>query len=408
MKSTAFINNNLFKVRQACNVEIKLISDHDLRTGDLIEFQFPHSWMTIDGQSFTRQLQTSAPRKEYFINVYSDNAQFELSISPNNLFLQDGPTRHGRLIRAKLREGRVKAGEQIILTYANTMAPYIAETEYIMIRVKGKTINPPVKLIVEPDEAVYTRIIVPSGVEPGKPFEILVVSLDKFDNCSASTFENMTLKMDNGEIAAENLSFQGSVRIPFSIAREGVYRFSLGGIVSNAIRVQKDHQGPYWGDIHIHTKLSTDGQGSTPYEYACDVSGLDFASVVDHSEGLGKLGYAQVSKWASESYKPGRFVSIYADERNPVRATGHHNMYFRTLEAFNRFQTTFDDPENADRHEEFLDEISVKDVMLIPHHTGVAWLRIPDEGIGAAVDFDALGDCAYRPVMEIYSAPWTE
>jgi hypothetical protein len=148
-------------------------------------------------------------------------------------------------------------------------------------------------------------------------------------------------------------------------------------------------------DLHIHTKISSDGMGTDPYTYAREVAGLDFAGTADHAESMGELGYAQTLRWLEEANEPSRFVTIPGDERNPAAWTGHHNIYFRRVQDLLAYAVLPGKDRSLPR------DPSV--AMLVPHHTGIAWGGGPTAGVGAAVDLDACDDHGLRPVMEIYS-----
>ena len=405
MGVTAKLARDRYQVREPCAVEIVARSTKELRPGDAVEVQYPHTWSLVSGPSFTREFQAADPEAEHYVAVGAEGARFEMAIRERHLYRPQAPARHGRHMVATLAEGAVPAGAPVRIVYANTYAPYVAEAERIWMRVAGVEPDEPPVLTVTPGAAESMRIIVPSGVEPGAEFHVLVVSLDRFENRSRTGYADRTLTRSDGEVVAQGLSFTGSVRLSTRIEKEGVFRFRLGDVVSNAVRVGKGLRGPYWGDIHIHTKVSGDGQGTDPYDYARDVSGLDFAGCADHCESMGELGYAQILKWANDACEPGRFVTVLADERNPRPLTGHHNIYFCDEESFLAHAAKGDYRPPADRAEaeKWMGTLDPSKVMLIPHHTGIAWRKKPAEGVGAAVDMDAVDDLGLRPVMEVYS-----
>jgi len=397
MSVTAEIRQNSFRVRQPCTIEVAAQSTCQLVPGDTVEVQFPNSWTIVSGPSFTRPLQTDDPDAEHYVGVSApgQQARFGVEIRKRQLNRPDSESRHGRHIVATLAEGSVPAGSPIRVVYANTYAPYVAETDGVWLRVAGEAPETEPTLTVTPGPADSMRIIVPSGVEPGQRFEVLAVSFDEFENCSCTRYEDQTLTLEGGRVIAEGLDFVGSVRVPVSLSEQGVYRFRLGDVVSNAVRVAEGRRGPYWGDIHIHTKLSHDGMGTDPYRYAQQVTGLDFAGTADHWNGLGELGYQQNLDWAEDAYEPGRFVTIPGDERNPAEWTGHHNLYFRSPQDFLKYAAT------PGKEQMLPEDPSV--AMLIPHHTGIAWGGGPTAGVGAAVDVEAVDDHGLRPVIEVYS-----
>jgi len=414
---TAEIVRDAFQVGERCSVEILVRSDEDLGPGDLIEVQFPNSWYLISGPSFTREVQATDPLGDHYVEVAAPESgtRFEVEIHERNLFFPEGRARHGRLIVGRLAKGTVPAGAPVRVLYANTMAPYVAETDTVWVRVKGREVDFLPTLTVTPgpaddDEpakpAETLRLIVPSGVEPGQAFDVLVVSLDRFENCSSTRYENQTVTTGSGEVVADGLNFTGSVRVPVTLNEAGIHRFRMGETVSNAVRVGTGVHGPYWGDIHVHTGVSSDGMGCDPYGYARQVSGLDFAGTADHTEGQGEAGFRRTLEWAREAHEPGRFVTILGDERNPGHYTGHHNVYFRDEASFMRcrIRPGLYPGRSREEGEESVASLDPASAMLVPHHTGIAWRTVPKPGsIGCAVDIDAVDDRGMRPVMEIYS-----
>jgi len=406
MKITAEIKNNVFEVHKPCFVDIMIHASDSLQEGDTIQVQFPNSWTIVNGPSFTRRLQTEDPKAEHYVAVSSEcDAKFQIVITPHHLNYSEGAVRHGRLMTATLVNGTIPSGTGIHFSYTNTYAPYVTETETVWIRVKGVAPDADPILKVTPGPGEYTRIIVPSNAKPGETFDVLIVSLDKFDNCSSTEFKDETVLLHTGEIIAEKLNFMGSIRVPVRLQKDGIHRFQMGNILSNPIRIGKGVKGPYWGDIHIHTKLSLDAQGTDPYTYARDVSGLDFASVTDHWTSLGEKGYDQLLQWAEEANASGQFVTLFADERNPDILHGDHNIYIRDKAHFLKYAAKpgnepFCEPEAT---EESLRALDPSKVMLIPHHTGLSWRNLPENGRGRAIDLDVHNDYGLRPVMEIYS-----
>lgn len=404
MRIRAEIKNNSFKVWQKCEVEVLISCDEDLDAGDALEIQFPNSWLVINGPSFTRELQTADSGKPHYLRLEAkdvSNTEFDIEIKSRNLDFPEGRARHGRCIIGTIAKGRVPAKSVISFVYANTFAPYISEKENLWLRAKGHAPDFSPELITIPGEAEQLRLVAPSGVSPGEKFECLVVSLDKFENCSSASYSGETLKLSNGSTIAENFSFTGSIKIPCAIEKEGVYRFSMLGAVSNAVKVKKGVRGPYWGDIHIHTKLSYDAHGNDPYGYSKDTAYLDFAGTADHWNGMGEASIAQTVKWADEAYIPGEFVTIPGYEKNPASLQGHHNVYFKSSAEFLEKAVRYS-PSEKDNEEQWMN-YEPASVMLIPHHTGINFSPLAQNSRGSAIDINACDDKGLRPAAEIYS-----
>lgn len=398
-----------FVVDHPANVALRIRPGMPLKAADVIEIQFPNSWLLVSGPSFTRPVQTVDPQGPHYLCVHADGASFDLDIRENHLPFPQGRARHGRLLTARLRAGAVRASGVVHCEFRNTMAPYVAEQETVWVRVNGLLPRQLPEIVTAPGPAETVRLIVPSAARPGEPFDVLVVSLDRFENCSSTRYHGRVLELIGHGRVADRLTFTGSTRVPVRIDKPGVWRFGMDGVVSNAVRIGRRARGPFWGDLHGHSKLSSDGMGADPYGYARDVAGLDFAAVTDHAEDLGADGYEQLLRWARAAHRPGRFITVLADERNPDGWTGHHNVYFRDEATFARCRLRpgcfpRNSPEESQESMRAL-LANTKGCLVVPHHTGMSWRTLPKPGsIGDAVDLDAVrDDRGLRPVMEIYS-----
>ena len=116
---------------------------------------------------------------------------------------------------------------------------------------------------------------------------------------------------DRGLLHLEDLVFE----------HPGVYRLTAGDgsleAISNPIVVSAEAPAlkVYWGDIHNHTKYC-DGRGTNvqSYQFARDVSGLDFCSVSSHSENLRDEEWEKSKEDTRKFNDPGNFVTIQAYE----------------------------------------------------------------------------------------------
>jgi hypothetical protein len=317
--------------------------------------------------------------------------------------------RHGRLIAATLKAGSIAAGTPIQLRLANSFAPYLADTDAVWLRVNGEVLAEPLLLTSVGGPHDHFRLLAPSSAEPGAEFQVRIVSLDAYENAASTRFESQPLLAQDGTKLADVPAFSGWTLVPLKVADACIFRCSYQGVVSNAVWVEAGRQGPYWGDTHIHSKVSHDGQGADPYGYARDVSGLDFAASADHFESTGPEGCRLMDERNEAAYEPGTFVTLPADERNPRKWTGHHNLYFRSRETavkdWERIVAAWEEggkwpPEAAYD----IDHLTPDEAMLIPHHTGISFgpYQLSTPG-GAAIDADKVDDRGLRPAIEIYS-----
>ncbi len=93
----------------------------------------------------------------------------------------------------------------------------------------------------------------------------------------------------------------------------------------------------YWGDLHRHTEISSDGGYDGTlwdlYRYAIDAAELDFIASTDHSYGgAGNDGLLETYDWwrtqklADVFHVPGTFMPLFGYERTPRFPYGHRNV----------------------------------------------------------------------------------
>jgi hypothetical protein len=383
------------EVRAPCDLELVVRPDRRLTAGDEVAWQLPHSWTALrNGPTYTKEFQTTDPAGEHYVDVAApgSDAAFETSVERRHL-PDDTVTRHGRRFVGTLAEGAVPAGDPVRIRCANTNAPYLAGEESAWVRVAGEAPEADPTLTVTPGDAAEVRVVAPSVVRPGERFRVLVVSLDAYGNRSEAAYDG-DLLLDDGTVVVRDLSFVGSVRVPTALADEGVHRFAFADALSNPVRVSPDASRVRWGDTHVHTGLSHDGQGSAPYRYARDVSGLDFAAVTDHVESLGAAGDRRIQDWATAANDPGRFVTLPAFEVALPEEYGgaHYNFYFRSVEAFRDMR----DRDGVAAVTEGPDPgaPAPSEMLFFPHHTGIN---------GYPCDITDLAAPEYCPAVEVYS-----
>ncbi len=329
------------------------------------------------------------------MTVEAEGAEFETSTALYNRRSPKNQTRHGRRFTAVLRRCSIESDTPLHFLFTNTHTHYITACQSVEVKINGRPAGKQPMLETTGAEAEYLRIIVPSAVECGKDFMLRIVSFDKWDNCSSSCFRGKTLRRarsgeNGGTEAVKNIDFTGSYCLPVSISEEGIYRYSMDDVISNAVRVSEKIRGPYWGDIHIHSGLSSDGQGPDPFPYARDVSGLDFAAVTDHIEGMGKTGVEENIRRSNSARKPGSFAVLFSHEHDhPQWSTedfnnvGHYNIYCHDEETYRGYAEP--------REGELWPDIFKAERPGPEQYHGIFW------------DRDRLSGTELRPAVEIYS-----
>jgi len=375
-------------VDQPREVRVTATLDQPLRAGDNIAFALPEAWSSRRCcVTFTKEPQYTDPEAPDYVAVVAEGARFELSLEKIPLASGD-PQRHVRKIVAKLIEGELRAGTDVVLELRNFRSTWLAEAGVLRVWVGDDEEKHPPKLKTLAVEAERLRVIVPSSARPGAPFKVNIVSLDPFWNRSSSTYREGVLTLQGGESLEEGIGFTGSYRTRAAIAEPGVYRLRLGDELSNPIRITPAPRGPYWGDLHSHDKTHNCGAGEDPYTYARQVSGLDFLAVTPDYRGLSQAVWREHVRRCNESYEPGEFTTILGYEAGFPES--HHNLYFRGAEA-----EIFDVADPSQRSiEKLLAQLDPDVAFAVPHHVGIDWCT----QTGYRPEWDP-----WIPLMEIYS-----
>lgn len=154
----------------------------------------------------------------------------------------------------------------------------------------------------------------------------------------------------------------------------------------------------YWGDLHSHSRISKDAIGGDDFDYARNITCLDFFPSTEHCNDDARQDSITPGEWrfiqdqVQRFNEPGRFVTLLAYEAS--LGTGHHNIIYRSLEG---------SPWPAHRLKEIADvweRLKVGDAITIPHHMGIHW---GSSKWGPVVDWTKPQDDRLRPLLEIYS-----
>jgi hypothetical protein len=209
---------------------------------------------------------------------------------------------------------------------------------------------------------------------------------------------------DEGQLCIEDLEAIGPDFAYVSAKLDG-FPFS---VLSNPAWIFKDPPFRiFWGDIHVHTTFSNCSPWACKspefcYEYARDVTHLDFAAASDHIRGI----IAEPARWNHlkelvRMYdEPGRFIPLLAYESSHSSGFGgDNNVYFKEFDG-DIFLPQKSDIKTAHPKIhlkelwDFLDK-KEKSYLTIPHHTG------------RGDKFRSFADPVYsrerEPLFEIYS-----
>ncbi len=300
---------------------------------------------------------------------------------PANDWTGSTPLIFHQCMQAKVKNTPLKPGQKIILTVGTdkhpATAPIVCDKDHeFFIAVdhdadgvfNGIGDYPKLDLIADkPDHLTGSAQMVQQA---GKPFEFLIRAEDKYYNTSKSFSNNVSVKTEQGEMAAKNIKLvSGTARVMLNIPRSGPQRFYLesSSIKGRSEPVMIFDEMPankiFYGDMHGHTRIS-DGCGADAYEYYSfgrDEANLDVCALTDHWH----YDWPHMQKAAKEFNEPGKFITFLGEESGSN--LDHVNLYFLDDNAphTNRFTDTYAKC-NKMVHEQYLS----KGVKVIggPHH----------------------------------------
>lgn len=394
----AEITNNPFRVYTVVDVEMRIGDLPALKPGDRIDIRFPNSWTVGNDPSFTKQLQTADPNGPDYVRVTYDEgiAEFGIEVLPADALTGRGKSRHGRNIRASLVRGAVPEGGAVWFEYRNTMASRLAEEDEVHVSVNGEPVEKLPKIVTLPGEERFLRVLAPSWARTGRTFSLKVISLDALYNMSTTVHRGARIVDDRDRTVCEGLDFQGFVSVEVPADGPGVRRYRIGDVWSNPVKIGDRGHGPYWGDLHIHSRHSDDAIGRYPLRYAREVSCLDFAACADHERSLTKEAWDLTRREVREERRDGTFETILAFESSAGYPDGHHNVYYRDGDG-----RLFGDG-NVAPLSQILPQLKEGEAVVVPHHSGIAWSKETPREQSSAVNF-LTEDRGFRPAIEIYS-----
>jgi len=216
-------------------------------------------------------------------------------------------------------------------------------------------------------EPEHLLVVAPTCVSPGEPFDIKIITRDRFGNKTGGAIAplgfEVALAEGEGTVPYDELVFDAKWRRHIVrgavLAEPGVWFLHIsargaGGVtgVSNPIVVRDAwNDRIVWGDIHQHTYLA-DGRGTPAanIEYAVSTSCLDFVSISAHQEltynpPLVRMsGAPRQQGWeemqaATEAYNGEEIATILGSEAGGLGpVAGHMNSYFLDLDNRPEFE----------------------------------------------------------------------
>lgn len=416
------------------------VGSRPVQTGGTVRVQLPDSWHAWR-RNGAKGVQSSDPRSDNFVTAVLraglstssavitckvENGVVDDVVKSNRVGIDGRPSRYVYVTQVVVESGVLQAGDEVSILFGDTsggsrgfaagLHPQGPEQVIVAVDHDGSGegyVLPPGDspwLSVEPGPAVEAVAYLPSVLQVGRPAIVHVVLLDAEGNLVEESIPNPIVQVWTGAcdlLEVRRGSDGGTFEVVIRPVEEGVLRLivqfeGLPETTTNPgwVSVSEPPHRIFWGDLHSHAEHSFDGVGRYPYEYARDVSHLDFYALTEHCELWGDEDWEYVVESAAKFHEPGKFVTFLAYEATFHEPWGHHNVYFR-------------DPAdavvlgaNAGTVLDLWDALRGRRALTIPHHTGVAFSpktagSIPGS-TSPAVDWQ-YHDAELRRNVEIYS-----
>lgn len=405
------------------------VGNHGIAEGGAIRVQLPDEWHSGPRNSASR-LQATDPSDECYITAHTSNESVQLGVVvedevENRLvkhpkFSLDGRyERYVFVVRVTVESGALSPGNTVSVVYGDTSGGSVgyrasvvaAEPLPILVAVdpdgsnRFRLIQSRPTITALPGEAVEMQLHGPSQAATDSTVQYRVAFVDKESN-AAPTGTKVHLELLTGEAEYPEVigisRYASSAEFEVRATTPGVVRLRVrsdkGGFIATGnpmlVTAELPEQPVYWGELHSHTHYSWDGVGRDSFDYARNVSGLDFYAMTDHSQepqrghyrGLNAAYWDDYTALTNAHYEPGEFVTLHAYEASFGRPYGHHIVYFRSAPGPLRNPTKTILPE-------LWDALEAGEALTIPHHTG----KFPN-----GVDF-GVHDSRFRRNFEMYS-----
>ncbi len=273
----------------------------------------------------------------------------------NRHFYEYFPWQH--ITSAVITEGELQPGETITLVFGDRSqgspgfrAPSIARPQAPLLplfrRATDAQLQPiPARLSVAtlPSQAVGLRVVIPSSMEDGESFRVIVRAEDNQGNLAAGYRGRLLLQSAGLSNLPDTYTFQPSdrgIHIFRNVRSSAAGPFRVTVRDPDAALEARSNPGHrtrtglssrmLWGDFHAHSIISdgTDSPGEL-YRYARDVAGLDFFSLTDHAYQMPGLAWERNEEITTKFHDPPRFSTFYGNEWSGMNDVGgDHNVIY--------------------------------------------------------------------------------
>ena len=327
--------------------------------GGEILFEFPKSWFALLGP-FGKPFQTEDAEAPHHVRLETSRPEAALHLTLQSRDLENKRSRFDHIVSVLVRGESLRAGDRVSIFLQNTTAPYLAGEGTVRVAVDARgygeyvLVRGGASYRVDNGPAAQIRLTAPSQAAVGEAIDLSVVAFDEFFNLAADTRgrlrieglaeDPVELEMKRG--GRTNVSWRPRAKgfvWPHATLLPGDGGEGGLGAAGNPIRVVDGplSGGVFWGDLQVHSTVSKDAIGTNPFEYARDVTRLDFVASTEHSDddrprfrelnGILPREWSRIRRQVRDLYEPGSFVPILAYEC--TLADGHRCVYFRSIDG---------------------------------------------------------------------------
>ena len=404
------------------------LGDRGLPTGGRLLIGFPKAWF-VNPFPIPKRLQVKDGAKPHALSVSASRTGTAFSVTVDTTGFTGKIERFNQTISATNAGAPLVRGDAVSIILANTTAPYISGADEVHVAVDpdGTGQFRPLRLgaryeiiagpgedftLVGPTEAVVRRAI-----------ELQFTAFDRFGNVAEAFAGTVEL---TGTERSRKLRLtptnRGSTIVTWTPSNAGFYfpeakvfvngRTPLMPVKGNPVRVFtiEPQRKTYWGELHSHSSISPDGIGTDPFPYARNAARLDFFAATEHADDDGNpRGVAiRPTEWqwikdrVARFNEPGRFVTLLAYECSFPAPSGHHNVFFRSIDGVPWPAALMGSVQNL------WSRVAAGEAITIPHHTGIAFMGPPPGAGSAGPEFQPIVTGTATPVTTPgFSVDWS-
>ena len=388
---------NRFEVARVGRYVLRFeVGEGGIATGGGLLVDFPKAWFAIL-TPLSKPFQIRDQEAPHFAGVEALGVESQLQLDLEREGLDGKLDRFPHILHVTVAGSPLAEGDEILVTLANTSAPFVSGPDEVRVAVDtGGTgefqfieMGAEYEAVSGSPGEIY--LLGASDAVVGRPHELQVTLFDRFFNPTVAAASRLVVEglQPDPLVARFGTDDPWRAVVQWTPTEAGFYWPRLSGSLtphegaeSQPIELSGDPvlasspgepvQRTYWGDIQSHSAISKDGIGHRDYDYARDVTRLDFYASTEHSDdqgsweeerdGITPQEWRQIQERVRSFNDPGSFVTLLGYEC--TLRHGHHCVYFRDVEG------SPIPPRRVNVVESLWRLLPEGDAITIPHHLG--------------------------------------